>query len=94
MAKKARKKSASKARKKRAAPARKKRKAAAKRRAKPAARKKAARKARAKSKPKAVPERKGVFAKIAGAAGAVLDTLTEAERLHQKLEPHVPREPE
>jgi hypothetical protein len=91
MAKKARKKSTSKTKKKRAAPARKKRKAAAKRRAKPA-RKKAARKAKVRSKAKAKP--KGVFAKIAGAAEAVLDTLTEAERLHHKMEPHVSREPE
>jgi hypothetical protein len=87
MAKKARKKSASKTKKK-AAIAKKKRKAAAKKTSKAAARKKAARPAKAK------PQRKGVFAGIVGAAKAVVDTLTNAERLHHKMEPHVSREPE
>jgi hypothetical protein len=87
MAKKARKKSASKTKKK-SAIAKKKRKPAAKRTFKAAARKKAA-------KPtKATPQRKGVIAGIAGAAKAVVDALTDAERLHHKMEPHVSREPE
>ena len=76
MAKKARKKSAVKAKKKRAAVTRKKRKAATKKQAK-AARRKAA--------PKAKP--KGVIGEIAGGFAAVMDTLSEAERLHHKLEP-------
>lgn len=81
MARKARKKSASKAKKKTtkkaAAVTRKKRKAAAKSKPKTAARKKPA--------PKAKP--KGVVAKIVVGFEAVADTLTDAERLHQKLEP-------
>ncbi|HEY1473742.1 MAG TPA: hypothetical protein VGF53_06625 [Pseudolabrys sp.] len=80
MAKKSRKKSAAKGKKKPAVVAKKKRKTAAK--------KKTARKA----KPK--PKRKGVIATIVGAASAVVDTLTDAERLHHKLEPHVSPDPE
>ena len=88
MAKKARKKSASKTKKKKPAIAKKKRKAAAKKTSKAAARKKAAKPTKAK------PQRKGVVAGIVGAAKAVVDTLTDAERLHHKMEPHVSREPE
>ena len=80
MARKARKKSAAKAKKKSKKPAastRKKRKALAKKKTKVAARKRAARKA----KPK------GVIATIVGDFKAVVDTLTDAERLHRKLEP-------
>jgi hypothetical protein len=81
MARKARKKSASKAKekakKKSAAVATKKRKTAAKKKSKAAAKKKAARKA----KPK------GVVATIVADFEAVVDTLTDAERLHRKLEP-------
>jgi hypothetical protein len=87
MAKKARKKSANKTKKKPAI-ARKKRKAAAKKTSKAAARKKAAKPTKAK------PQRKGVIAGIVGAAKAVVDALTDAERLHHKMEPHVSREPE
>jgi hypothetical protein len=87
MAKKARKKSASKTKKKPAI-AKKKRKAAEKKTSKAAARKKAAKPAKAK------PQHKGIIAGIAGAAKAVIDTLTNAERLHHKMEPHVSREPE
>ena len=87
MAKKARKKSASKAKKK-PATAKKMHKPAAKKTSKAAARKKA-------TKPKkAKPQRKGVIAGIVGAAKAVVDTLTDAERLHHKMEPRVSREPE
>ncbi len=86
MAKKARKKSAAKTRKKAkkkpAASARKKRKTVAKRKSKRAAGKKAARKS------------KGIIAEIVGRLGAVVDTLTDAERLHRKLEPRVSNEPE
>ena len=86
MARKARKKSAVKAKKKRAAVTKKKRKTAAKKKSKPAARRKAA----GKAKPK------GVIGEIAGGFAAVMDTLSEAERLHQKLEPRPAqdREPE
>ena len=91
MAKKTRKKSAAKSkkgkksRKKASVGARKRRKSAVKK----TARKKAApRKKRPHAKPK------GFVAKIVGAATAVVDTLTDAERLHHKLEPHVPRDPE
>ena len=79
MARKARKKSTSKAKKKSAAIAKKKRKTAAKNKSKIAARKQAAR------KPKTKP--KGVVATIVADFEAVVDTLSEAERLHRKLEP-------
>ena len=39
-------------------------------------------------------KRKGVIAAIAGAARAVVSTLTDAERLHHKMEPHVSPDPE
>ena len=83
MAKKARKKSAVKAKKKKksARPVSKKRRPAPKKKAPVAARKKK-------------PARKGVIATIAGAASAVVDTLTEAERLHHTMEPHVSPDPE
>ena len=87
MAKKARKKSASKTKKK-SAVTKKKRKPAAEKTSRAAARKKAAKPAKAK------PQRKGIIAEITGAAKAVIDTLTNAERLHHKMEPHVSREPE
>ena len=87
MAKKARKKSASKTKKK-SAVTKKKRKPTAKKTSRAAARKKAAKPAKAK------PQRKGIIAEIAAAAKAVVDTLTNAERLHHKMEPHVSREPE
>jgi hypothetical protein len=77
MARKARKKSAAKAKKKSTAAVRKKRKTVTKKKAKTAARKKPARKA----KPK------GVIATIVADVKAVVDTLTDAERLHRKLEP-------
>ena len=87
MARKTRKKSAAKAKKKPAAVTKKKRKTkrktAAKNKSKPAARKKPARKAKPKTKPKP----KGVIAKIVADFKAVVDTLTDAERLHHKLEP-------
>ena len=83
MAKKARKKSAAKTKKKSKA-ARKKRKTVVRKKAKAAARKKAARKAK----------RKGVIRTIVADIRAVVDTLTDAERLHHKMEPHVSREPE
>lgn len=92
MARKARKKSAAKARKKAkkkpAAVKTKKRKAAAKKKSKTAARKKAARKAKPKAKPI------GVIASVVGGFEAVVDTLADAERLQQKLQPHVPSDPE
>ncbi len=83
MAKKTRKKSASKKKKKKsAAPARKKRKTVVKKKSRAAARKKPAGKS------------KGVIGTIVGAATAVVDTLTDAERMHHKMEPHVPPDPE
>jgi folate-dependent phosphoribosylglycinamide formyltransferase PurN len=85
MARKARKKSAAKtkkkAKKKPIAVKTKKRKAVTN---KTAARKKVVRKA----KPK------GVIATVVGGFEAVVDTLTDAERLQQKLQPHVPSDPE
>ena len=81
MARKARKKSAAKAKKKPAAVTKKKRKTVAKNKSKAAARKKPARKAKSMAKPK------GVVATIVADFEAVVDTLTDAERLHRKLEP-------
>ena len=83
MAKKMRKKSAAKTKKK-STGARKKRKTVGRKKSKLAARKKAARKA----KPR------GVIRTIVADVKAVVDTLTDAERLHHKMEPHVPRDPE
>ena len=83
MAKKTRKKSAAKTKKK-SVPARKKRKTVVRKKSKAAARKKAARKAK----------RKGVIRTIVADIKAVVDTLTDAERLHHKMEPHVSRDPE
>ena len=72
---------ARKARKKSAAKTKKKRKPVAKKKSKVAARKKMARKAKSKTKPK------GVVAKLVAEFKAVVDTLSEAEQLHRKLEP-------
>ncbi|MFI4960378.1 MAG: hypothetical protein ACHP82_02870 [Hyphomicrobiales bacterium] len=88
MARKARKKSAAKAKKKPTAVSKKKRRTVTKKKSKAAARKKAARKTNPKPKPK------GVVGTIVADIEAVVDTLTDAERLHRKLEPHVSREPE
>jgi hypothetical protein len=81
MAKNARKKPAAKAKKKaakKAAPViRKKRKVAAKKKPKVAASKQPAEKAK----------RRGVVAAFVADVKAVVDTLTDAERLHRKLEP-------
>ena len=87
MAKKTRKKSAKskKRRKKASLGARKKRKAAVRKAAK---KKTPARKRKPAAKPKSI------VGRIVGAATALVSTLTDAERLHQKLEPHVSREPE
>jgi len=83
MARKARKKSAAKVKKKSAAVSKKKRKPVARKKSKVAARK-----AKSKAKPK------GVVGTIVADIESVVDTLTDAERLHRKLEPHVSREPE
>jgi len=83
MAKKARKKSTAKSKKK-STPARKKRKTVVRKKSKAAVRKKTARKAK----------RKGVIRTIVADFRAVVDTLTDAERLHHKIEPHVSRDPE
>jgi hypothetical protein len=77
MARKARKKFASKAKRKPSAVSTKKHKTVAKNKSKVAARKKPGRQAKAK----------GVVAAIVADVEAVMDTLTEAERLHRKLEP-------
>ena len=90
MARKARKKSAAKAKKKPTAVSKKKRRTVAKKKSKAAARKKTARKAKPKTKPKP----KGLIATLVADFKAAVDTLTDAERLHRKLEPHVSREPE
>ena len=81
MARKARKKSAAKAKKKPTAVSKKKRRTVAKKKSKAAARKKAARKTKPKPKPK------GVIATFVADFKAAVDTLTDAERLHRKLEP-------
>ena len=83
MAKKTRKKSTAKTKKK-STPARKKRKTVVRKKPKVAARKKAA----SKAKPR------GVIRTIVADIKAVVDTLSEAERLHHKMEPHVSRDPE
>ena len=88
MARKVRKKSAAKAKKKSTAVSKKKRRTVAKKKSKAAARKKAVRKTNPKPKPK------GVIATLVADFKAAVDTLTDAERLHRKLEPHVSREPE
>ncbi len=84
MAKKKRKKSAAKIIKKKSTPARNKRKTVVRKKAKAVVRKKPTRKA----KPR------GVIGTIVADVKAVVDTLTEAERLHHKMEPHVPPDPE
>lgn len=89
MARKARKKSAAKAKKKRAAVTKTKRKSAATKQSKPARRKTAP-----KAKTKPTPKPKGVLAEIAGGFAAVMDTLSEAERLRHKLEPRMAADPE
>jgi hypothetical protein len=83
MAKKTRKKSAAKSKKK-SAGARKKRKTAVRKKSRAATRKKAARRA----KPR------GVVRTIVADINAVVDTLSDAERLHHKMEPHVSSDPE
>ena len=83
MARKARKKFAARAKKKPAAISKKKRKTVAKKKSKVAARKKAAR----KTKPKTKSKPKGVIATLVADFKAAVDTLTDAERLHRKLEP-------
>ena len=99
MAKKTHKRAAAKAAKKSKALTRKKgakkksaatakpRKAAAPHKSKPA-KKKPVRHKIAEPPPKSFPE------KVAGAFTAVVDILTDAERLHHKLDPGVSREPE
>lgn len=82
MARKTRRKNSASRKKKKSATERKKRRAATKRRS--AGRGKAARRVK----------HKGVIAAIAGAARAVVSTLTDAERLHHKMEPHVSPDPE
>jgi hypothetical protein len=64
--------------------------------AKPAAPKPAARVAKvtpAAPKP-AAPPHKSIVERIEGAAAAVVDVFTSAERLHQRLDPGISREPE
>jgi hypothetical protein len=89
MAKKMRKKAAKKATKKVAKKAtRKTTKKAAKAKVKVIARKKSTGKKNRKPPPQSIPQM------VEGAFTAVLDTLSDAERLHRKLDPGVSREPE
>jgi len=97
MAKKTRKRVASKAARKskaatkkakKAAPTKKRRKAAAQKKSKPAVSKKPAAKKVRTPRPESLPER------VADVFTAIVDTLTDAERLHHKLDPGVSREPE
>jgi len=70
-------------------------KSAAKKKKKSAAARKAASKRKAPArKKKPAAKRKGIIGKIVGAATAVVDTLSSAESLHHKMEPHVSRDPE
>ena len=102
MAKKARKAVASKARKTKTAASKKRptvkvrRKAAAPSKTKSAATKKPANTAKKPAaQPIAIAKPPESFShKIAGAFGAVVDTLVDADRLHHTLEPDISREPE
>jgi len=70
-------------------------KSAAKKKKKSAAARRAASKRKAPArKKKPAAKRKGIIGKIVGAATAVVDTLSSAESLHHKMEPHVSRDPE
>ncbi len=101
MAKKAR-KAAAKARKTKTSAKRKKRsavktrrKTAAPKRAKSLPNKSLAKKTKKKSAPKpSVTPRESFLQRVEDAVEAVLDTLTDAEHLHRKLEPDISREPE
>lgn len=93
MAKKARKAVASKAR--RAKTSTGKKRPAAKARRKVAMPRKAKSVAKGKRAGKRIAKQpEGLLQKVAGAVEAVLDTLTDAEQLHRKLEPEISREPE
>jgi hypothetical protein len=106
MAKKTRKKTASKAGKKIKALTRKKaakkkiavtkksRKAAAAKKSKPVAKKTAVAKTRPAATKASAPPPESLPHKIAGAFTAVVDILTDAERLHHKLDPGISNEPE
>jgi hypothetical protein len=95
MAKKSRKKAAAKAakkskgsKKKKAAATKKGRKVSARKKSKPAAKKKPARKIIRKPPPESFPH------KVEDVIKEIADIFTDAERLHQKLDPGVSREPE
>jgi hypothetical protein len=105
MAKKSRKKAAAKAakkskgsEKKKAVPAKKRRKVLARKKSKPAAKKKLA--AKAKSAPKTIrkPPAESFVQKVEREAEDVIrgigDIFSNAEQLHQRLDPGVSREPE
>jgi len=85
MARKTRKKSAAKTKKKRKPPAKRKSKVAASK--KPARKSKPKAKSKSKSKPKFKAKPKGIVATIVADVKAFVDTLTDAEQLHKKLEP-------
>ncbi len=59
-----------------------------------AKRKEAASKRSKAARKKSAPRAKGVFAEITGGLTAVIDTLSEAERLLHKLEPRMAADPE
>ena len=77
-----------KAAKKKSAIAKKRRKVAAQKKSKPIAKKKPAEKKISTQPPESFPH------KVADAVTAVVDILTDAERLHHKLDPGVSNEPE
>lgn len=106
MAKKTRKKSAAKATKtskaltrkkgarKKTAVAKKSRKVAARKKSKPIAKKKPVAKKTPARKKIRKPPPESFVEKVEDAFTAVVDILTDAERLHHKLDPGVSREPE
>jgi hypothetical protein len=87
-AKKAKASSKTKGAKKKAAPAKSRRKVAARKKSKPAANKKPAGKKVHKSLLKEIED------KVSGAFHAIVDTFTDADRLHHQLDPGVSKEPE
>jgi hypothetical protein len=99
MAKKARKATAAKAGKaktsagKKRTAAKARRKAATHKRTKSVAKKKSVAKGK-RAGSRFAKRRESLLQKVEGAVEAVLDTLTDAEQLHRKLEPEVSREPE
>jgi hypothetical protein len=98
MAKKSRRKAAKKSKaatKKKGVATKKKRKIAVRKKSSPAVRKKLVAKKKPAGKKATTPSPpESISRKVAGAFNAVVDVFTDAERLHQKLDPDISREPE